>query len=135
MTLTDLIAALEAADGPSSELDFQIATCLLHAQRFRDAKVVYDDNGEPWFIQVANGMTTTSIEAYTRSIDAALTLVPEGCVWDAGKDTTGPGFARIHRGKETSRETWFAATPAIALCIAALKAREAIRKNVGEVEG
>jgi hypothetical protein len=51
--------------------------------------------------------------AYTASIDAALTLVPEGA-----------GFALMGRAAKVGRETSKGATTAIALCIAALKARK-----------
>ena len=54
---------------------------------------------------------------YTTSIDAALTLVPEGCRWDIQQDKTA-AFASID-GETTGR----CATPALALCIAALQDR------------
>ena len=57
--------------------------------------------------------------AYTASLDAAETLVPENCkrCWAAGWGIDGVAFATI--GFERSR---YAATPALALCAAALRA-------------
>ena len=56
----------------------------------------------------------------TTSLDAALTLVPEGWSWLSGSEESwvwpSGGMSKGHR-------VW-AKTPAIALCIAALKARQ-----------
>ena len=65
-----------------------------------------------------------AIPHYTTSIDAALTLVPEGCAWGCTSAcgtskpvaSCGPISGPVHGTK--------GATPALALCIASLKARE-----------
>jgi hypothetical protein len=93
-TLGDLIAALEAAAGPSHALDDAIEMLLPDLMRERHRH-------------------------YTASIDAALTLVPDATAWAAGEDEDGTGCADIPR----HRILVHAATPAIALCIAALRAR------------
>lgn len=63
----------------------------------------------------------------TTSLDAALTLVPEGWTWDV--DATAPECGvdwTLHpQGLEEFAVTGTAPTPALALCIAALKARSA----------
>lgn len=76
---------------------------------------------------------------YTSSLDAAMTLVPERCGWIAGWGQTRPdepmGGAQItpyarYNGSFVAGETIAeseAATPALALCIAALKAREEMK--------
>lgn len=81
-----------------------------------------------------------SHKRYTASLDAAMTLVPEGCVWlvrqSTGSDAItngkplGVGFANVHpeddvwsRGGSRVQWTVWAATPALALCAAALRAR------------
>ncbi len=93
MTITELIAALEAAEGPSRVLDYKIA----------------------------KEVNPTRHLLYTSSIDAALTLVPRGRLWSIGCLVKAPGYVvvldndkRSHRG----------ATPALALCIACLSARQ-----------
>ena len=67
--------------------------------------------------------------SYSQSLDAALTLVPEGCDWASGHGKNSDGdvvtFACV--GKEDVAASAYdatASTPALALCIAALKARE-----------
>jgi len=57
--------------------------------------------------------------AYTASLDAAMTLVPEGFDWIIGHTNGG---LTIH-AEVGDREQRFAATPALALCAAALRAR------------
>lgn len=105
----DLIARLEAATGPSFALDCEISK--------------------------AAGSAAWPPRAYTASIDAALTLVPDGCGWSAGWGQILPdkpmGEARITRnahfiGYDANYDVIVkanAATPALALCIAALRAR------------
>ena len=63
---------------------------------------------------------STESQDPTRSIDDAVRwVVPEGKNWIIWSD----GEAMIY-GDERATESWQAATPALALCIAALKARE-----------
>jgi len=95
MTLAELIAALERAEGPSRELDDEIDLMALETG-WRQERMIY---GSP---------------NYTASLDAALTLVPEGA-----------GFALMGRAAKVGRETSKGATTAIALCIAAIRARGA----------
>ena len=66
----------------------------------------------------------------TVRLDAALTLVPEGWGWDLVQGTANSiGIPRAHvwSGKKGDHRMieGNAATPALALCIAALKARQA----------
>jgi len=99
MTRDELIAELEATEGPSGILDMHIANATDKPHR-----------------------------EYTSSIDAALTLVPEEWCWNTGMQneeyTTRP---RAYCWKPTPTKDPVmrdAATPALALCIVALKARE-----------
>ena len=91
----------------------------------------------------APGNPVCSLDAYTTSLDAAVTLVPEGCSWDVrfrshhdcavdvGEDwaTRHPTkhsahvWRMAHRGLYDIRENGTAKTPALALCAAALRAR------------
>lgn len=83
MTREELIAALETATGPSRELDVEIGLLLApegaHRTPDRPAGTYAIAPGEcrqaPWF---------------TASLDAALTLVPEGMWWHVGAGRTRP---------------------------------------------
>lgn len=109
MTLSQLIERLEGAAGPSRELDRAIYDAVEWLQRPED---------EP--------------PAYTASVDAALTLVPEG--WTALECRSHGNFARwtveISRidntGNYEEAQIGRHATWPIALTIAALKARQTI---------
>jgi len=106
MTAEQLIAALEAADGARYVLDQAIAKLVLPADIL--ARVVPPP--------------------YTASIDAALTLVPEGLRWRvSGVPAADKAFASCATGSimDPATKEWdgIHATPAIALCTAALKAR------------
>jgi hypothetical protein len=96
--MKDLIARLEKADGADRALD--------------------------WEIHVANGLEGVGAYAqhprYTASIDAALTLVPEGMHGHVEFGQSSHS-AIIWNGVE--RIEGLAATSELALCIAALKAR------------
>ena len=122
--LTQLIADLEAAPEGSREYDARI-WCAQHGLEFRhwDGEFCHYRDG------VGAGMESHIPPAST-SLDAALTLVEERCRWlmdkRPGAEHRSDGY-RAHVWDGTtptyeSTETW-AATPALALCIAALKAR------------
>ncbi|MFN8993324.1 MAG: hypothetical protein ACK5X3_06635, partial [Pseudomonadota bacterium] len=72
---------------------------------------------------------------YTASLDKAVTLVPEGWKWkailrdSARGENTGEGYVhngRLHMSGQYQGADTFAATPALALCAAALRARAAM---------
>ena len=99
--LETLIARLEAATEGSRELDGEIYSAM---------------SGK------ATGLNNA--DDYTTSIDAALTLVPEGYDWDVGR-LNGRYIADVSR--KVSEEGWLnqharGPSSALALCIAALKA-------------
>lgn len=108
MTREELIKAIEAASGPSRELDREVA----FAVGWKRSPYSGD-----WV--APNGDPRNAPSYFTGSVDAALSLVPEGRVWSVGCIVKGPGYVavldndgRSHRG----------ATPALALCAAALRA-------------
>lgn len=115
--MDDLIARLEAATAPSRELDVLIAQAV----------------GEPWGAggYSIGGNWGERAARYTASIDVALTLVPEGWHWCAcgPSDTHLPIAYIVPDMGRTPWPKWVddieGATPAIALCIAALRARSA----------
>jgi len=124
--MTDLLTRLEAAEEGSRELDAEIEIAVLPAYM-----VTKDAEG---FVQInMHGTALTPVWAdynphsaphYTTSIDAALTLIPDG--WRYWHYWTGVYGAAVFptRGGGPRIKVHDAATPALALCIAALKARE-----------
>jgi len=103
-TLLTLAERCEQAAGPDRELDWQIA-------------IAYN---------VAKG------RYYTGSLDAAVTLVPEGCDWHCQSNPSVSACWASVSPKKLGLELrgWGsgmrrASTPALALCAAALRARAA----------
>ncbi len=130
-TLLDLAARVEVAGGPDREIDGAIDR-LLHV-RPKDGDYCEKEAGiwrvkDGWSgLCVRAGMARASFcaAAYTRSVDAAMTLVPEGC-WAEGS-LASPAALEIHAPMtfDPLGRGW-AALPALALCAAALRARAAI---------
>ena len=127
--LRELIARLEAATGPDRELDWLIADAvgLVPKHSIRAIGWDYDwyrNSDKEWALWKANdseGRNNSLWEParYTSSIDAALTLVPEGCSVHLHIMPREIGHkAVVGIGNEGESKT-----PALALCIAALKAR------------
>lgn len=127
--LTALIARVEAATGPDREVDAEIARTLLphnaeHVARSRSGWSYRVFGPEGWDDE---WMET---RPYTASLDAAMTLVPEGGEWNAAGGWTS-GCLPSSRAKAVKATAWvwgaergvFAATPALALTAAALRAR------------
>lgn len=139
MTHTELLAALEAATGPGRELDAAIWLAI-HRPNYKYPRQVmnrtpssYAEAVERHTVSVDRGITAP---AYTASLDAALTLVPEGWFLDGLRE----GRKRITYATDRHEPLgWFqselqyidggrlirerAKSFALALCIAALRAR------------
>lgn len=123
--ILDLARRCEQAGEPSRELDAAIDVAV-----FPDHRV----DGDHVIDRMGFGKP---VPHYTASLDAALSLVPEGCGWISGWGQTRPdepmGGAQItpsarYNGSFVSGEVIAEAeakTPAIALCAAALYARAA----------
>lgn len=133
-SLIGLSEKIEQASGPDQETDATIAnTCFgLEVQR---VSIGPDHRREEWVSVDRSGAAPISrpVSAFTESLDAALSLVPEGwrmaqlfernCslpnwiwkaeLWNPEADETVRGIARN------------ADLPALALCAAALRARAA----------
>src|SRR5262245_35901920 len=105
MTRHELIARLETATEPDVSLDIAI-----HSFRNAGKRVRSDMHGFPM-----------DVKGYTHSIDAAVTLVPAGFQGYVG--ICGNRLAGLWRKNEPTLEAKHD-VPAIALCIAALKAGE-----------
>jgi len=128
--LSDIIARLEKATGPDRDVDAHIALAT--------GWLVLGTNIGPEWCDPNN--RPAGLPAYTASLDAALRLVPEG--WGGSVDVYPESYRRpdadgkrLKWGGAASISPDFgdiarlitacAKTPALALCIAALKAREA----------
>lgn len=134
-----LIARLEAAEVGSRELDAAIWGALIHPEtKVISCHAAYAEDGTQVMftlppkrkeIATQRGGTYLHADAYTTSLDAALALaerVLPGWAWmvERHKDVTATawidewnayGEVRSYRGN----------TPALAMCIAILKAKEA----------
>lgn len=133
--MDDLIARLEKATGPDRALDRSI-------HREISKRLIADETVVSY---IGPGGTTRTLTfaypyrwalwgcpRYTRSIDAALALVPEDWGWLVNQPRTELMWARFFPPSEDPDiDEWGAesgdvkSTPAIAICIAALKARAA----------
>ena len=141
--LAKLIERLKAATGPDRELDLEIDLYAWPASDIADIAKKHPrglgSEGYAWDIwhgavvvekRTADGRCPYNagypLPAYTSSIDAAMTLVPEGWFVTICQDQR-PGFANVHKLVNNEGPCNYAevATPALALCIAALKARSA----------
>lgn len=115
--MTDLIEKLESATEGSRELDAQIATVLgfkvSWAGKAKHILMYWCPLGQP---------AARRVPRWTTSLDTALTLVPEEWhITISGQNDTWAGRLEHMRKPE---QIGLAATPALALCIAALKAQE-----------
>lgn len=127
MSVAELIAALEGASGPDRRLDAEIACALVfHALRPArpDDHKDYHDGIPPMPGDIWCPTGFLMAAGYTRSIDDALTLVPPGYDWSLFYDN-GEAIAGCMPASEDGCDTatTHAPTPALALCIAALRAR------------
>lgn len=153
--MDELIKRLEAATGPDRELDACIFCALLHPDKKPERNLFYT-NREEWGVFVTNqpapGMTFYDAPIYTASLDAAMTLVPEGArvrevgQWDDNGKPSG-WFACVmkwerhiggwryvsymHGILDEDKIPDLAPNGAIALCIAALRARMAGDRSEG----
>jgi hypothetical protein len=121
MTIDELIAALEAATGPDRELDLRIARDVMNSEPLKHAAGLSDE--------LIMAQAWAPMPRYTASLDAAVTLVPEGYVWRMHAPAnlpTGKWVAEIYMQPMwgTCRDGAHAFSPAIALVIAALKERK-----------
>lgn len=110
-TLLALAERVEAAGAPDRNLDEEIAVAIL----WRPSGVCEPAGTIPWWLTASFG-----IPDYTASLDAAMKLVPGGWHWTV-TDYQGAAPARAILGDDSIICT--AATPALALTAACLRAR------------
>ncbi len=128
MTIDELIAQLDASTEGSGELDLAIEiatgrcdpTCFIYKYKSHWLEphdfcsiVVYKPRSQ-------------ELPRYTTSLDAALTLVPEGWCWAAGSGDGEDPWAHLSPPEDEQGESidLHAKTAAIALCVAALMVRK-----------
>lgn len=125
--LLELAERCERATGPDREMDAAIATALGFAPagaELRDGSLSWKKPAQTergfnywkWYVHRA--------ATYTASLDAAMTLVPEGHNWAVESDSDGVG-AWCYDKNAHNTGPQIAATPALALTVAALRARAA----------
>ena len=108
-----LIDALDEATEPSRLLDSRIARMLgLRVDMHDGESTVFVPNG---------GRVATP--AYTSSLDAAVTAVPNGWSWSYNSSDGEAIVSRVLPGGITEAFNGFSTVAAIALCVAALEAR------------
>ena len=131
--MNDIIERLEAAEHGSRELDAEIHSRQLGADWY--AKNQYEDGSGKWlcyctslFIDSDRKHEQTKLPPYyTESIDAAITLIPDGLWWVLNSGVQHPNhrsLAQVSSKERTGPISHEAhgATPALSLCTAALKA-------------
>lgn len=132
MTLNELIERLEKLEGPDREVDVEILTSFLgYRDVMSDGTYFARDNYGYWTLE--GDENNRRLPSPTASLDEALTLVPDGYRWGCSQrqEGTAPLPQKFHGWvmpinsclADDECEGRSDATPAIALCIAALKAR------------
>ena len=132
MTTADELRALaervQALDGPDREVDAEIAVALRIGKNLPDWAINWAEEWRPTiegFVVLIHsdgrpGPHFSSL-SLTASLDAAMTLVPDGCTWQVSTQEPGP-WAWVGNDIIDPRAP-MAATPALALTAAALLAR------------
>lgn len=143
--MKELIEKLEKATGPDRELDAHVWSSVCKVADFGPFTLAegcragfdpQDDGSVKLFIYGPgdagpNYVARERSLKFTSSVDAALTLVPEGFPWEVGSDQCTGSFSTVctltkdrkHIETNERGDSGFA-SPAIALCIAALRARQ-----------
>lgn len=115
--MNDLIERIEAASGPDREIDLAID---LGARPDQWAQVCHDNPASV----PTQWCDDDELPRYTASVDAALTLVPVDRQWSITNCRSPKTVAQVGAFNVGS-----AATPALALCAAALKARAYLKET------
>lgn len=129
-SVDDLIERLEKAMGPDRELDDLVAERVGYALANSYASIFGTGFCKTW--KAPDGRYVGAAPKFTVSIDAALTLVPDGWRWRVEDYNVNPSpraeLAEVGQVMDYGigikrRAQSGGATPAIALTIAALKSR------------
>ena len=127
-TLLALAERCKQAAGPDRVLDAEIMCALLGHMIHKDSDPA-KGHFAFWIGEPENSvcMNCSGWARITESLDEAVTLVPEGWEWEIYSDGGALLFVVPRHIDETQRNATCrsAATPALALCAAALRARAA----------
>jgi hypothetical protein len=137
MTLSALIALLEESREGSRGLDARVWAATSAAEQMAKYELAEGWHYETELFERRDGTVALvavkdnerliqAIRAaplYTTSLDAALSLVPEGWAWTVSKNGTAVVVTESADPSKYRRENGHATWPALALVIAALKAR------------
>ena len=115
--MKELIERLEKAEAGSRELDFAIGRALRGLSG--DYETWWTFHGTIRF-KDGSEECADDFPYYTTNLQDALTLVPEGWSWKAFGDNIE---GSMEYGASVNYEPVVSATPALALCIACLRAR------------
>lgn len=121
MTPAELMAYLALAKSRDRRLNAEIAVFLDPRRHY-----LPEDREIPgtYWIRTTDGDHRLLALDYTGSIDDALTLLPEGRRWSVSGDPVAETACAIVESTSAGFEDDYnAATPALAICLAALKAR------------
>jgi len=125
--MTDLIKQLEEATECSRDLDADIAIDIAPE---KGGEFFREDNGRFTFYPELGPKRISFAPKFTESIDAALTLVPEGWNWATNHNTTWVDRKKylttqelLTQGKTVNGVFSDCGTIALRLCIVSLKAR------------
>lgn len=129
--MDNLIARVEAATGPSRELDAEIFIRVKHPTwRLQTGCEPFPDEVKPGRIQEPDGFAWREAPTYTASLDAAMTLVPNGegrwpQVYYVGPNPNnqrqGHRWSIWLKGKAEPVKGHHKDSSALALCAAALR--------------
>jgi hypothetical protein len=133
-TLLELASRAEATSGPDRELDALI-WCALRGVKYKGHNMAYASYGasnpetQVEFTEppkrtrlVSGNVRWPHATPVTSSIDAAMTLVPEGHVWEIMAFTSHASTRVFRPAGAGGRGTHRAVTPALALVAASLRA-------------
>lgn len=131
--LTSLIERIEAATEGSRELDVAVILAL-HPEA--GPYQPYCQGDEPIFWN--DPYRKMRCPKVSTSIDAALTLLPEGLDWlvrTGDRAAGGHPYGHVYEGNTFGLGEAFATTPALALLAAILRARQAAQSGQAQTEG
>lgn len=141
--LLDLVLSILVTSAPDRQLDLRIAQALPH-----HVSMPHRHDLHAWMTKISGrwvevqrfpgGYWTSGdryIPRFTASLDAALTLIPDGYMW---KRTIGPDNKMgmlVYNPTEFGSTCYYPCegrTDALALCAAAVRAHTALAERVGE---
>jgi len=148
-TLLSLAERVEKAEGPDRSLDKRIFAAVypdkVPTPIVQQGYGWREDHGSWWLATGEDSRIAPDMvipRPFTASIDAALTLLPsdEGVGWRMSDGAGGPTAEVWRFDYETAQELYHvganpSATPALALCAAALRAHAALNTDNGGPDG